>query len=175
MTTLVELTMQELVLRVARGTIGAQEIGVNDGAFVRRVQKRTGNKPPDAWCCSFINDVGCVALGEDTWPVPLSGRVQHVVDWAEKKGCLYDPTHVGIMQPASLFVLWYPSLNRYAHIGFVDVRSTTHARRIERTIEGNTSDPANKDPEKQRVGWLVGSKPRTLGPRDRIIRWWEAL
>ena len=145
---LFEVTAADLVLRVARATLGAQEIGVNNGAFVRRVQKRTGNAPPAPWCCSFINDMGCIALGPQVWPVPLSGRVQDVANWAERKGVLLNPTKAGTIQPGDLFVLWYESLGRFAHIGFVDEPDEKKARRIEATIEGNTSDPSNTDPAK---------------------------
>ena len=167
----VTLPVTELVLRVARASVGAMETGNNDGPFVRRVQKRTGNKPPDPWCSSFTSDVGVLALGK-LWPCPLSGRVQVVADWAVKHKCRYIARQVPA-QAGDLFVLWYPKLKRYAHIGLIQ-RVHANGYTVD-TIEGNTSDPSNTDPAKQREGWLVAERTRTLGHMDRLVRWWQVL
>lgn len=168
---LITLDVTELVLRVARATIDAQELGVNNGAFVRRVQSFTGNKPPDAWCASLTTMCGVVAL-DKAWPVQRSGLVQAQCDWAKDKGIRYVATKTPAL-PGDLFALWFPKLGRWAHIGFVDT-AAADGRTIT-TIEGNTSDPKNRDPAREREGWLVGTKKRTLTDADRLIRWAELL
>lgn len=168
----ITLPVTELVLRVARASVGAAEQGsANDGPFVRRVQRRTGNKPPDPWCSSFTSDIGALALGTQ-WPCPLSARVQVVANWAVRAKCRYiaraTPAMVGDM-----FVLWYPKLKRYAHIGFVqEVQANGYTVR---TIEGNTSNPSNTDPALQREGWLVAERTRVLDHTARLIRWWQVV
>lgn len=166
---LITLPAVELVYRVAQATIGAIETGVNAGPYVERVQKRTGNKKGDAWCASYVIDVGVCALG-GMFPVIRSGRVQVISDWAVKHNVRYKPTvKVDFMD---LIVMYYPSLKRHAHIYWAT--SQLADGRVA-TIEGNTSDPLNRDPAKEREGWLVAEKKRRLGPEDRIIKWWQLL
>jgi hypothetical protein len=171
MTRLITIDATELVLRVARATIDAQEIGVNNGAFVRRVQAYTGNKPPDAWCASFTTMCGVVALG-DQWAVRKSGRVQHQCEWAQARGVRFVGRRAPA-QPGDLFALWFASLGRWAHIGFVDTVAADGYTIT--TIEGNTSDPKNRDPARDREGWLVATKTRRLTENDRLIRWASLL
>jgi hypothetical protein len=160
---MVTLSPVELVLRVARATLGAGESPPNSnrGPFVAECLKTTGLGEGHPWCAAFTTRVGLAALGE-AWPVLKSASVQQQADWAQRRKCRLVATRTPA-RPGDLFVLHYPALKRFAHIGFVgavaaDGRTIT-------TVEGNTSGSGSRE------GWLVAQKTRVLGPQDRLIRW----
>jgi len=163
----------ELVLRVAQATVGAGEYppSTNRGPYVERVQRRTGNKPPDPWCASYVTDVGVHALGSD-WPVVHSASVMAICAWALKHKCRYLVTgnEQGVPQRGDLYALYNVRLKRWAHIGFVLNVDASNALRVE-VIDGNTSKAGVADPSLDRDGWLVAQKWRTLTGADRLIRW----
>jgi hypothetical protein len=150
----------ELVLRVARATVGACESppSSNAGPFVERVLKVTGNKAGDPWCAAYVAHIGTTALGRSGWPVLKSAGCQALYEWAEKRGAI-----ATVPSPGDVFLLWYPSLNRYAHTGFVT--TVGGAGQPCGTIEGNTSGGGSRE------GWLVAERTRSFGPRDRFIQW----
>lgn len=158
---MVPLTLDavDLLLRVSAATVGAQEVGANDGAYVRRILKRVGNKPPDPWCAAWVTDVGLCALGE-AWPVERTASVARMVEWAKFHDCLLAPPTPA--QPGDLFCLWFPSLKRHAHVGIV---TAVNADGSILTREGNTNAEGGRE------GWCVAEKTRTLTSRDRLIRW----
>lgn len=146
----------ELLLRVAAATEGAPEIGANAGPYVTRVLARTGLGPGHPWCAAYVADVGRCALGRD-WPLPMTAGCAALGEFARTRAVLLDEPKAG-----DVFLLWYPSLNRYAHAGFV-VRVT--GERTVETIEGNTNADGGRE------GWLVARRTRRLGTQDRVIRW----
>jgi hypothetical protein len=109
--------------------------------------------------------VGVTALGEQ-WPVLKSASVQQQCEWAAKENVRLVATKVPA-EHGDLFALWYPKLNRWAHIGFV-VNVAKDGKTIE-TIEGNTSGAGERD------GWMVARKTRVLTSKDRLIRWRNLL
>lgn len=151
------ITPQELVIRVAMATIGAQEVGPNAGAYVERALKLTGLPIGNPWCAAWIAVVGKAALPE-TWPVPLTASCYALGEWAKKKNCLLTtPT------PGAIFLVWRASLNRFAHTGIVVDGADT--------ISGNTTVPGQAgDP---REGWAVVRKVWSYRPEDRFIAWWK--
>lgn len=163
----VTLDVVDLVLRVASATVGASEVPpeTNRGPYVARVLGTTGLPEGHPWCAAWVSDVGVSALGE-VWPVRRSASVQQVCEWAVAKNCRYVATK-SKAQPGDLFALWYPKLNRWAHIGLV-VSVAKDGKTIQ-TIEGNTSGAG------EREGWMVARKTRVLTSKDRLIRWTEAL
>ncbi len=169
MAPVITLSAVDLVLRVAGAAEGACESppNTNAGPYVARVLQRTKTPIGSPWCAAFVADIGVQALGE-AWPMVRSASVQQCCEWAESKGVRYVPkaTGKGVPQVGDCFALWFPSLNRWAHIGFVTrvVKGTT----VE-TIEGNTSGAGSRD------GWLVARRTRTLTAADRLIRWAEAM
>jgi hypothetical protein len=173
---LVSLTPVELLLRVSAATVGAGEYppSSNAGPYVERVQRRTGNRPPDPWCASWVSDVGHHALGS-LWPVRNTASVVQMCDWAKARGCRYIPgaTGRGAPQLGDIYALWYPKLGRWAHVGIVVGVTPGTLRIVAR--DGNTSGPGMAGPALDREGWLVAEKPRTLTREDRLIRWVEAL
>lgn len=160
---MITLSPVELLLRVSAASVGASEHppNTNAGPYVERVQKRTGNRKGDAWCASQVTDWGMIALGA-AWPVKRTARVQEMVDWAIGRGCLLDGPPVA----GDLFVIWFPSLKRYAHVGLV---TAVDADGSFSTREGNTSGAGSRE------GWMVADRTRSLGPKDRVIRWTQAL
>ena len=153
----------ELVLRVARATVGAceQPPNSNAGPFVERVLRTTGNKAGDPWCAAWVTMIGVTALGE-AWPVKKTASVQQMAEWAEKARCRFvaakSPAQVG-----DLFCLYYPKLKRWAHVGIVT--AVEKDGKTIKTVEGNTSGSGSRE------GWLVAEKTRTLTEADRLIRW----
>lgn len=157
------ITPIDLVLRVAAATVGASESppNTNKGPFVARCLKTTGLPEGHPWCAAWTTMVGIAALG-DAWPVLKSASVQQQAEWAAK----HKVRLVATKTPAKagdLFCLYYPSLKRWAHIGFV--LSAARDGKTIRTLEANTSGAG------EREGWLVAEKTRVLTGRDRLIRW----
>lgn len=165
--TVLSLSPVELVLRVASATVGACESppNTNAGPYVKRVLARTGLPEGHPWCAAWVTDVGLCAFG-DAWPVRRTASVQQMAEWAAKATCRYVATKTPA-KPGDLFCLWYPKLNRWAHVGLVV--SVAKDGKTCTTIEGNTSGSGSRE------GWLVAEKTRVLGPRDRLIRWTEAF
>jgi CHAP domain len=153
----------DMLLRVARATVGASEVpaNTNAGPYVERVLKGTGHGKGAPWCAAWVTDVGVQALG-DQWPVRKTASVQQMADWAQAAKCRY----VAAKAPAAvgdLFCLWFPSLKRYAHVGIVT--EVAADGKTVKTVEGNTSGAG------EREGWLVAERTRTLTSKDRLIRW----
>jgi len=159
----VEITPVDLLLRVSAASVGASEHppNTNAGPYVERVQRRTGNAKGDAWCASQVTDWGVLAFG-DAWPVRRTASCAQMGAWAASTGCLVEgPAHVG-----DLFLIWFPKLGRFAHVGLV---TGVHADGRISTREGNTSGAGSRE------GWMVADRTRTLSPKDRLIRWTEVF
>jgi hypothetical protein len=162
----VRLSLIDLVLAVAAGKQGAAESppGSNAGPFPERVQKVTGNTKGDAWCASNVADTGsiaCAAAGLK-WPLPLTGSVPVLAEFAQKNGIL-----VRTPQRGDLWLMWSESLKRFAHTGLV--RSVSTDLRTIAVQAGNTVRPnAGGD---VREGWLDWVRTETVGPKDAFVRW----
>lgn len=171
------LDVRELVLRVAAGAVGAGEHPPNSnaGPYVERVQRSTGNRPPDPWCASWVSLIGRTALGR-SWPVPNTAGVMVIADWAKRVGCRYLVTGSGqgVPKAGDLYLLWNARRNRWAHVGFI-VRVVDPAANPLRVLvrDGNTTWAGAANPELDRDGWLVAEKMRTLTANDRLVRWVE--
>lgn len=162
----ITLEATELVLRVARGPIGACEVpaGSNRGPFVRRCLKAAGLDEGYPWCVGFAQLAGRTALGK-LWPLPVTAGCAIVGEWATKRGILHDTP-----EPGDLFLLRalvkdkeHPAgLWRFAHTGFIDGPKEPEGWP---TLEGNTSG------EGSREGWIVAARHRNFGPADRFVRW----
>lgn len=134
--------------------------GSNAGMAVEAIQAATGNAPPDPYCASFVAYCGKAAFGS-TWPVPLTAACKEIGVWAEKKGILLPPP----AERGDIFLVWYPSLGRFAHAGVVINPELDNLGRCV-TIEANTNPG-----DGSRDGWGVFERKRKLGPRDRLVRW----
>jgi hypothetical protein len=114
------------------------------------------------WCSAYVSAVGRQALGR-AWPVPRTASVQAMVDWAKTL------VSAGVWQekPESgdLFVLYFDSLKRYAHVGLV---ITVSGEKFI-AIEGNTNTDGSRD------GYGVYIRERKMLPTTRFIRWKNML
>ena len=159
----VVLSPVDLVLRVALATVGAGESppNTNRGPFVAACLATTGLPEGHPWCAAYTTHIGLTALGA-AWPVRRSASVQQQADWAKNAGCRLVATKTPALV-GDLFVLFYPSLKRFAHIGFV--QAVAADGRTITTVEGNTSGSGSRE------GWIVAKRTRGLTARDRLIRW----
>ena len=153
------VTDTALVLAVARTYLWVREqpAGSNAGAAVEHFLGRVGLTKGQPWCAAFFSTVGKDACGDD-WRLPMTGGCATLGAAAERLRCLRAGAATGCG-----FLLHYPKLNRFAHVGFVvaEVRPGVWS-----TIEGNTGRQG------EREGWGVFARERTFGPNDRFIHWW---
>lgn len=158
------LALSVAALQTARDFLGIQEEPGNRGPTVEFFQRIAGINAGDPWCAAFVFGVTEIAAAmknvrNPLLDVPLKGYVQSYVDWAEDNERLIEPADVGL---GDLFVIWFDSLDRYGHIGFVDrpPRPDTFT-----TIEGNANDEGGRE------GIEVADLERTAGPSIKFIRW----
>lgn len=160
------MNLRLTTLEVARGYLGVRERGgENRGPEVTEFLRRANIHVPAPWCAAYVNtcaEIGAEKLGvlSPLEEVPLQAYVQSYYQHFSKLGFIVEPHEV---MPGDLFVLWYPHLKRYGHIGFVkdiDVRRNRYT-----TIEGNTNAAGSRE------GDGVYSKTRHLGSRVKFIRW----
>lgn len=156
---MITLSPVELVLRATAVTEGIEEVGgANRGRAVERIQKRTGNRAGDAWCASYVADVGSAMLREQ-WPLPRTASCDHLLEHARKRGML-SPQPL----PGAVFLVMKTPTDAI-HTGFVtELLEDGFA-----TIEGNTN------PAGGREGYGVFRRKR--GHRDdrakyAFIHWW---
>lgn len=145
----------EVVLRFAKSQLYVREIGPNRGQVVEEYQHTTGNSKGDPWCASFVSWCGKSALEAD-WPLVLSASCQALYEDAKKKGLVADHPRKG-----DVFVLWFPSLGRYAHTGLVEAAVGKSIV----TIEGNSN------PSGGREGYGCFRRKRAVDDGLRFIRW----
>ena len=151
----------ELVLAVARGLrfVREEPRNSNRGQAVEAFLKLTGLGGGQPWCAAFVAWAGQTALGKD-WPLPLTASCAALGTAADGKHLLRQAPKAG-----DVFLLWFPSLQRFAHTGLVvSVDGSTVT-----TLEGNTNDGGSRD------GWGVFQRTRTFAAADRFIRWEDAL
>lgn len=155
------LTPVGTVLRLAQSLTFVREEprDSNRGQVVEAMLKATGLAPGVPWCAAYVAWVGKTALGAN-WPLPLTARCAELGIAGASAGLEYaDPKR------GDVFLMFWPSLNRYGHTGFVvEVLPDGSVR----TAEGNTNDGGSRD------GWGVFERVRRFGPRDVFVRWADA-
>ena len=148
---------RDTVLRVAASQVNVTECPPNSnaGLKVEEYLSSVGLAKGNPWCAAFVYWVGRFALGAK-WPLPKTGGCATLGDHATAHGLMALKPQAG-----DVFLIYFPSLKRFAHTGFVvSVEGTTCT-----TIEGNTSGAGSRE------GWGVFQRTRTLGTKDRVIRW----
>lgn len=164
------LPLHLAALSYAMDMEGAREDYVNGrwtnwGPEIKQFLYAAGIDSPAPWCAAFVNwcaeeaayDKNMVSILED---VPLQAYVPSYVEWAELNDRIIDANEAG---PGDLFALYYPSMERYAHIGFV-IEVHEDDGWFE-TIEGNTNDEAARE------GYEVAKRSRNLTENVCFIRW----
>lgn len=162
------MNLREKALLVALGRVGIRERGGNNrGPEVERWQREAGIRPGDPWCAAFVN--ACARQAADALfvlspleSVPLQGYVQSYFEHFAAQGCIVSPQYA---LPGDLFVIYYPHLKRYGHIGFVGWDGVDLKRKRYDTCEGNSNDAGSRE------GDAVVRKSRVLGRHVRFLRW----
>ncbi|KPK37042.1 MAG: hypothetical protein AMJ65_15535 [Phycisphaerae bacterium SG8_4] len=165
------LPVELAVLSVARDFIGLQEIGNNRGPAVEFFQKLGGSEPGAPWCASFVNacaEIGC-ALKNVYSPFEkirpdLQDYVQAYVDYGRDND--WEITFAFAF-PGCIGALWKPSLDRFAHLFFVDEVYRVHGKF--RTVEGNTNAEGGRE------GIEVASLTRSASDRIVFFDWTKGL
>lgn len=152
-------------LAVCNAFVGFTELGgPNTGQVVDAFLKAVGLQPGQPWCAAFVNYCGQRAFGvtaKSTWPVPMYGGCAILGEWAAKRKVLLKTG-----QPGDLFLLHYPSMKRFAHVGVL-VAPVPGKANTWLCIEGNTSGAGSRE------GWMVAKRERVIDPAagHRFIRW----
>lgn len=160
----------ERLILAAECFLGFEEVppGTNRGQVVEAFLASVGLGPGHPWCAAAVTHCGVLACG-DEWPVPKTGYVQSIVNWARQRDVFQDKHDEP--QPGDLMVLWSPKLKRYAHIGIV--------RRVElgrvECLEGNTNDGGSREGFKFLARWRARPASLEFDPAMRFIRWVTAL
>ena len=143
--------------------VGVRETGgFNRGPYVEMYLASVDLGPGYAWCAAFVS--WCYQnAGVDA---PRSGWVP---SYALKDKRIYQRGKFQLQKPQSgdVFLIWYNSLNRPAHIGFVDEWNEDWVI----TVEGNTNDNGSREGDgvyrKRRLKkqiWVVSNFVRSVGP-----------
>jgi hypothetical protein len=147
----------ELIFAVCRTYLWVRERGANRGEAVEHFLRRVGLQPGQPWCAAVFSTIGKDAL-EERWTLPMVGGCQYLAEQADTKGMLKAGP-----APGAGFLLYYPKLGRFAHVGFL-YRELGGG--VWETFEGNTGRQG------EREGYGFFEKERAFGPRDRFIHWW---
>lgn len=116
--------------------VGVREAtGHNDGPVVERYLASVGLHKGLSWCAAFVSYhlSGCGVRNPATgWSPAFSGVSARI--WSPRKAAR-------MPMPGDVFTLWYSSLGRVGHVGFV----TGCDGRYITTVEGNTSAPGSRE------------------------------
>lgn len=139
-----DMALAERAIECARRSIGVRENPSNWGKWVSVYLKFIGIFVPSPWCAAFV----AYKIHQAAWELgiktrwPKYGYVQSIVNWAKKQP-LGSIRHSPLTN--SVFVVFDKSLNRYAHIGFIeDVRTKNGLTQI-KTIEGNSNTDGSRE------------------------------
>lgn len=162
-------TLREITMLVADVQVDkkVREHGSNRGPEVEAYLQETGLGPGNPWCAAFVN--WCARHAADLLDVPspledvpLQAYVQSYVDFGRKRGWLIPADHA---RHGDLFCLYYGSLGRYGHIGFVDTVDLINEEFT--TLEGNTGSGGTRE------GDGAYARTRNLTQNILFLRWTE--
>lgn len=145
--------------------------GPNAGQMVEIMLALVGLKRGQPWCAAYVSYTGHQSfLDEATptktaWPLPMTGGCALLGEAGIKHNALHTTPQRG-----DLFLLYFPSLGRFAHVGIVLEVLDDHG--LCRTLEGNTNDG-----DGSREGYKVSLRTRRLhiDAGDRCLRWVECV
>lgn len=117
--------------------VGVREkTGQNDGVMVEQYLESVGRHRGDAWCAAFVywchHEVGIKA--------PKSGWSP---SWFTKKNTIYirGVDDYKEVRQGDVFGLYFNSLGRIGHVGFVDIPGEN----VTITVEGNTNEAGSRE------------------------------
>lgn len=119
-----------------RAQIGVRELtGHNDGTQVEIYLKTVGLQRGYAWCAAFIK-----------WNL-IQGKVAAASQIDGAAASCYSKSRMIVkvnLQPGDIFTLWFRSLGRIGHCGFVDGWANKKEGTVI-TVEGNTNGGGSRD------------------------------
>jgi hypothetical protein len=164
------LPLHLIALSYAEDKLGVQEDFVdgqwtNWGPEIKEFLNAAGINAPAPWCaayCAWAVREACKLKGVENPFKDLTYKayVPAYVEWAREHNSLVSPADAG---PGDLFLLYFPSLGRYAHMGFVI--EVNEQEGWFTTVEGNGNDEASRE------GYKVVSRRRSLTNNVRFIRY----
>lgn len=138
--------------------LGKQEHpkGSNWGSDVQRYLQHVGYKVPAPWCAAFVRF--CLdSAGIKSTINASSGSAYNKNNIVYKQTKFYKKA-----LPGDVFVIYYASLRRIGHTGFVyRARSST----VCETIEGNSNDDGSRE------GYAVVKRKRSFHTLWAVSRW----
>jgi hypothetical protein len=144
--------------------------GENRGQMVELMLREVDLPPGEPWCAAYVSHIGFWSHYDPTthtssWPLPMTGACAVLGAFAQAHTILETVPARG-----DLFLMYFPSLHRFAHTGVILSVTDTPTASLCTTIEGNTNDDGSRD------GWKTCIKTRLFKKTDshRFIRW-EAL
>lgn len=146
-----------LVRRDLLRSVGAYELGTNDGPYCRILHRVTKTSAGGAWCAA-LQQFSLFLLGGQN-PLEPHAYCPDIAANAERLRIL-DATP----ELDDLVLFWHNVKGegeRFAHIGYV---LEIQGPRV-LTVEGNTNDDGSRD------GWAQCKKSRPIGPKDRFVHW----
>lgn len=159
------LPLHLAALEYARDQIGVREESENWGTEVKDYLAAAGIWVPAPWCAAFVNwcaesAARLLGLSSPLEEVVLQAYVQSYFEWAQDGERLISAEEAG---PGDLFLLWFPRLGRYGHIGWVDEVREHHGDYL--TIEGNTNAAGARE------GLYVMERIRPITRAVKFMRW----
>lgn len=154
------MNLANKVIELAKQSIGVKEETPNWGKWVQVYLKFVGLFTPNPWCAAFVAYKIHQAAGQlnikSKWP--KSGYVQGVVNWAKKNTFI-----LRAPQSNSVFAVWHPDLNRYAHIGFIiEIKKYKSGRVDFLSVEGNSNTDGGREGKEVVSQWRVWNPNRHI-------------
>ena len=153
---------QDCIVENATKEIGVREVGGNNkGERVTTYLKAVNINTPSAWCAAFVAFIlnSCDIKHTITAWSPTATAKNRIYD--RRKPSENKTTPEG----GDVFTLYYPSLKRIGHTGFI----TKWGDKWVETIEGNTSEADTRETSTGRDG--VFRKKRLKSSIYQVSRW----
>lgn len=156
-----QLSLAEATIAYARDFIGLKEHGNNLGPGVEWFQRLGTIRAGQPWCAAFVNGIAEIASAvkdreSPLEAIPYQGYVQSYFEYGSEQGWLVDQPQAG-----DLFLVWFESKGRYAHIGFVQIVSGNQFK----TVEGNSNSDGSREGREVAENW------REIKDNLRFLRW----
>ena len=152
-----------------------EEGGDNHGQMVELFLREVEQPAGQPWCAAFVHHVGYWSHYDNrakrsSWPLPATASCEELALFAGPLDLLKKDAREG-----DVFLVFSPSLKRYAHTGIVVSVDATypipdkHFVHVCTTIEGNT----NSDGSSNGTTTLRKTRHFNTVVGDRFIRWAE--
>ena len=161
------LPIERLIASALTLTNVSEQGGENRGQMVELMLREVDLPAGEPWCAAYVYHTGYwsqynPATQHSTWPLPKTGACATLGAFATAHDLLHATPIRG-----DIFLMYFPSLHRFAHTGIVLSVTETTSAYLCTTIEGNTNDDGSRD------GWKTCIKSRGFKKTDghRFIRW----